>query len=140
MKKLFLLLILMLSVVTFAQSDLPEIGSLEDLKGKTRYYLNSPAKERKQILKELDTKKTGLELVSNPDDADFIVEYKVLDSKEKPFLISSSITSTTAQLDVYFYRDGKKIMAWSEGKTSSFRTEPYLALPRQLIKDLKKLK
>ena len=80
-------------MAAFGQSDLPEIGNISDIKGKTKFYLVAGAQDRKQILREFNRGKNGLQLVNKPEDADFIVEYRELNNKEKHVLGDMTITS-----------------------------------------------
>jgi hypothetical protein len=125
------ILCLLLAFPALAQSDLPVIGQLSDIRGKTHYYLTAPAQERKLLLKEMDKLKSGLILVGNPDEAEFFIEYS-----EKP---EQSEFGRNGQMDVYIYREKRKVVVWSEGKLSNGTTPPYLVLPRRFVKDYKKM-
>lgn len=122
-------LILLLAIAGIAQSDLPDIGKLSDIQGKTKVYLTAEAPRLKYIKKEFDKQKT-LQAVDKPSDADFIIEYRVLRVDR---VTSLEMLSETGQMDVYFYRDGKKVIAWSEGKYSSLRPG-YVLLMREFLK------
>ena len=51
------LFILVFSAIAFAQSDLPQIGKIDDIKGKTKFYLVAHAFNSKYILKRLIKRK-----------------------------------------------------------------------------------
>lgn len=142
MKNLFLTIIasfvLAMAISGQVPAAYPDHGQISDIHGKTKFYLKAPAKERGSLLKEL-LKKTDLVEVTKVEDADFVIDYQTLNNKEKPTGEGSSVTSITGQMDVYYFRDGRQIVVWSEGKTASWSRAPYLALPRKFLKELRQI-
>jgi hypothetical protein len=132
-------LFIFLSLVLPAYAQLPDKGTVADLKGKTRYYLDADADAAKPISKEL--KRRGFTEVSKAADADFVIEFRTLSQKEKgdPVFHVQTNTVRRCEMTAYFIRDGQKVVAWSgvkEGGEWSLRAE--LALPRRFVDDLKK--
>lgn len=112
-----LLLILALAFCAFGQSDLPIIGQISDIKNFKKVYLVIESTEdRKMILLALKKKKSTLEVVGDPKDADFFLEFKTLARQDKKVLIGSQYTET-GEMHAYFYNsEKKKVVAWSESK------------------------
>lgn len=111
MKILLPLILLVLSTFAFAQSDLPEIGKLDDLKGKTKVYVIADGDARKAMVKKLTEAK--FTIADKAEDAEFFAEYRTL--SRQPIAIAG--TTETGQLDVFIYRDKKKVIAWSASST-----------------------
>jgi hypothetical protein len=128
MKKLLPLIFLVFVSSAFAQSDLPDIGSLADIKGKTKLYIIADAESRKPIIKRIDKQK-GLAIVNKPDEAEFFLEYKTL-SRER--ITSLEIPFDTGQLDAFCYHDKKKVIAWSQSKIGGY---PPDALIKRFLKE-----
>jgi hypothetical protein len=103
------LLLLILTVAATAQTDFPDIGSIADIKGKNKVYIVMDTDHLKMVRKEVSKTFT---IVTKPTEADFFLEYKVLRlSKSAPPV---NTESETGQLDVFFYKDKKKVVAWSD--------------------------
>lgn len=127
-----LLLLVLFASVTFGQ--LPDKGSISDLKGKTKVYVVATTNNARYIEKEL--KKT-FQIVQKAADAEFFLEYKILSIMKSGSL---GLDDETGQLDAYFYQDKTKVVAWSESASSGFRNEPNVTLPRKFVKAWKSLK
>ncbi len=99
MKKLLPVFILMFASFAAAQSELPEIGTLADVRGLTKVYVaTEEGRDRKWILKEFKKYKQ-LEIVNRPQDAQLFMEYRTPDKA-----VYSGLTSTstyTGQMNVY---------------------------------------
>lgn len=115
MNKLLILgfLVLLFSVSGSAQADLPEIGTLADIKGKTNVYIVADGESLKAILKKL--KGSPLVVVTKATEADFFLEYKTIARDQ---VAGSGMTLETGQIDVYIYRDKTKVIAWSDSKVA----------------------
>lgn len=111
MKKLIPLFLLVLSSFAIAQSDLPETGKLEDVKGKTKVYVIADGDARKAMVKKLSDAK--MTIADKADEAEFFAEYRTL--SRQPIAIAG--TTETGQLDIFIYRDKKKVIAWSASST-----------------------
>lgn len=109
--------IVALSGKIYAQSDLPVIGSLEDIKGLSKVYVIADTDSRKAIVKEIESSK-GLSIVGDPADAEFFLEYKSI-SKDTRQTGIFRVTSEKGQLEAFVNRGGKKIVAFSESTTGS---------------------
>lgn len=131
MRKLIPLFILAFSFAAFGQTDLPDIGSLADIKGKTKVYIVTDAQNLKQVLKGLKDQSTIVR-VDRPDDADFFMEYKEIADRKQ--VTSLKLDVITGQMDVYFYRDKRKVVAWSESKAASMKW-PSLILTERFVKE-----
>lgn len=136
MKLLLPLLLLIFAGATFGQSDLPELGEIKDITGKTKFYLSADAVNHKPILKEISKNKPPLEFVNKPTDAEFFIEYKMLTHER---VTSLDIPAETGQMDIYFYRESKKVVVWSKSSSASFKM-PSVDLIRKFLKEFKKLK
>lgn len=99
------LLILLFAVSAYAQ--LPDRGSLADIKGLSKVYIIADPDSLKRI--EKHTAKI-FKSVNSPDDAEFFIEYKTL---ERERVTSLQIPTETGQMDVYINRKDKKVIAWS---------------------------
>jgi hypothetical protein len=130
MKTLIPLIIVLLSAAAYAQSDLPDVGSIADLKGKTKVYIVADAQNTKWILKGLKDH-PELVRVDHPDDAEFFLEYKETQQRQQ---VNSLFTMVTGQLDVYFYRDKRRVVAWSDSKVSAMKW-PSLTLTEKFAKE-----
>jgi hypothetical protein len=122
--KLALFLIAMLAPAAFAQTDLPTIGTLEAIKGKSKFYVVANQEDREQIIKTLGKRK-DLAATGLPEEAEFFIEYREL--KRDSFGMVGTIA--TGQMDIYVNRDGKKLIAWSGTATEgAFKS----AVPKEL--------
>lgn len=100
--------IITLTFVAFGQEDLPIIGKVSDLTGKTKVYLVSPTtKSRERIQKVLDKDKY-FQIVSDSKEADFILEFKPISKTRYPI-------EDSAEMTAYFYNSEKrKVVVWSQ--------------------------
>lgn len=132
MKYLLPLIILTFVQINLAQeSNLPDHGSIADLKGKTKAYIIADAENTKQILKGLKNQKV-LIVVNRPEDAEMFLDYK--ETAPRSSVTSLEMSSITGQLDVYIYRQKRKIIAWSDSKVSALRW-PSLSLTKRFVKE-----
>lgn len=127
MSRLLPLIILIFAATAFAQSDLPEMGSLKDISGKTKVYIACDAANEKLILKEFKKQKS-LVRVDRPDDSEFVIEFNTTNHEEAASLYSS-ITSEEGEMDVYIFRDKKKVIVWRDSAKTG-----WAAPATQLIK------
>lgn len=107
------LVLLVAPMVVFSQTDLPITGSIDDIKNRSKVYLIADNESRKAILKQLEKQKV-FAIVNKPDDAEFFIEYKTISRQQ---LSMFGGTTETGQMDVYIFRDNKKVIAWSESTT-----------------------
>jgi hypothetical protein len=137
MLKIVLLTLLLFPVAAYSQ--LPDKGSIADIAGKTRFYLDTEADQAKLIRHEL--KKSGLKEVTSVNEADFVIEFHILSQKEKPMtggLFPDSNTVRRGEMNVYYLRDGKKVVVFSDVKEGgSFSRPAASALPRRFLAELK---
>ena len=128
------LFILVFSAAAFAQSDLPQIGKLDDIKGKTKFYLVADTFHSKLMLKEI-AKQKALIRVDRAEDAEFFIEYKAL--SRQPFGETVHI-SETGELRVYFYKDDKKkVIVWADTHNShDIQPTPSDDLMRKFLKEI----
>jgi hypothetical protein len=110
------IIILMLALAAFGQTDLPIIGKVSDLTGKTKVYLLAETtKSREKIQKILNKDKT-FQIVADAKDADFILEFKPI-SKTQPASLGIGRFEDVAEMTAYFYNPEKrKVVAWSMTK------------------------
>lgn len=126
-----LLFILFLSLAHFAQ-DLPDKGSIDELKGKTKAYLIADnATSEKHIMKQLVKSKT-FTVVKSADDAEFFIEYRTL-NKPEPGGSVSAMLSEEGQMDIFYKRGDKKVIVWSDVDMGG---APYRSLARKAVKAL----
>jgi len=120
MKKLLPIIFLFaLSVWVFAQTDLPIIGKIADIKTFNKVYLSAPStQDRNFMIKMLKKEKSKLEIVDDPKDAEFFLEYREVARQEKSGLLNIGRDYTeTGEMSAYFYNaDKKKVIAWSKTK------------------------
>jgi hypothetical protein len=125
MKLTPILFVLFFAVTAFGQSSLPDKSQTTDLKDKTKYYLDAEADQAKLIRKAL--KGAGLIEVMKADDAEFVLEFRILSEKEKPGLGGMFPTSNTVrrgQLEAYYYRNGRKVVVFSDIKEGGGFSRP----------------
>ena len=119
----------------FGQTDQPIIGSLSEIRGLTKYYVEANTVDRDKIRKELKSV-SQFEPVNDPSEAQFFVAYKTI-SERTGGSIPYSIA--TGQMDVYFLRDGKKVLAWSaSGSAGGYKAAVAGKLSGQFKKAFKK--
>ena len=129
-----LAVILVFSAIGFGQTDLPITGSLPDIKDLSKLYLVADNKSRKAILKQFEKQKVFV-IVDKPDDAELFIEYKTI--SRQPFAMMG--TTETGQMDVFIYRDKRKVMAWSESTTGGgFKGDTANRLIKKFLKVTKK--
>jgi hypothetical protein len=116
MKKLLpIIFAFILSVSVFGQTDLPILGKINDLQGKSKVYLLAASTTSREMMQKVLDKNKSFEIVSDPNDADFILEFKQISNK--------SDYDDTGELAAYFFNsDKRKIIAWSESKNYFKRT------------------
>lgn len=129
------IIILTAAAFSYAQTDLPDRGSIEEIKGKSQYYLVSDAESRKLLIKPLQKQK-GLTETGQAKQADFVLEYKTLNVQ---YVSDLRIPSETGQLDVYYLREGRKVIVWSDSAYSGFRKTPQQSLVEKFLKALSKI-
>ena len=121
------LLILLFAIPVFAQP--PTYGELSEIEGKTVYYLVADdSRVRAVIEKEIGSL---LKPARDPEKAELFVEYKVL-AREETNSIWGQLE--TGELRVYYYRDKKQIVVWSESMKD---TAVPKGTPRKLAKKLR---
>lgn len=118
MKILFLTcLFLLFTFAAVGQSELPVIGKIDDIKSFRKVYIAADStKDRELILKALKKKKAKLEVVGDPKDAEFFLEFKTLSRQNKTELVGGSYTENGEMTAYYYSADKKKTIAWSETK------------------------
>lgn len=132
MKYLLPLFLALFGCVASGQIDLPDKGSLADIKGKTKVYLAADAFNLKLMVKEFH-KQTVLHEVGSAKDADFIIEYKTT------FQSSQGLLGVeTGEVDVYVLRDNKKIIVWSESAKNGLNL-PSTTLTKKFLKAFQKV-
>ena len=129
MKRLLPFFILLFAATMFGQSDLPDKGSLEDIKGKSKAYLVSDTLNAKVIVKEI-TKDKSLTLIDKADEADFVIEFKSISSEP---VGQTGMSIMTGQMDVYIFRAGKRMIVWTDSAQKS-TSYPSVALINRFIK------
>ena len=120
------------SALAQAADGPPVIGDLGDIKGMTRIYIVADAEPRKHLGIELTKKGSPFEIVADPERAQVFVEYRVMDRRT---VTSLDMLLEQGQLDVYIYREGRKVLAWSETKSAGY---PARALVKEFLKDARK--
>jgi len=119
-----------------AQEKLPEYGNIADLTGMNKIYVSADStNSRKFILDELK-KYPALQLVTSPDEAEFILECKQTGHIIVPEILGRE--NPTFEMVAYTLKDGRRRVAWSETKTS-LRPATSL-LTRDFVKALKKIR
>jgi hypothetical protein len=137
MKYLLPIFLLLFAGCVFAQSDLPEIGKIEDVKGKSKVYLIADGESKKAMVKKLDA--SPFVVVGKSDEAEIFIEYKTI--SRQPFGILPGATTETGQLDVFLFRDKKKIIGWSGSQTGGgFGGDTASKLLSKFVKELSKKK
>lgn len=117
--KIYLLLLMsfLFTFPAYGQSDLPIVGDISEIKSLKKVYLvTESSSDRKMILLALKKKKSTLEVVNNPDNADFFLEFKTLSRQDKKVLIGSEYTEEGEMTAYYFNKDKRKVIAWAESK------------------------
>ena len=136
MKRNFSVAVLMLvalvlgAFVVSAQEKRPDYGTIADLKGLTKVYVNAPSTERRKIILAELKKAPSLTVVNSPDQAEFFLEYRVIDETHPMAMLNF----VKAEMAAYTVKDGRKRIAWSETKGETNRAD----LPRAFVKALKK--
>lgn len=116
----------------FGQTNLPEVGTLDALKGKTKVYLIADGESKKSITKKLDKLLT---IVGVPADAEFFLEYTIIDRDRVAGMIME-----TGQIDAFYYRDKIKVIAWTGSKVGGgFKGDTPWALADRFARAYKKL-
>lgn len=128
------LLLLLFVIPVFAQTELPDRGDITDLRGKTKVYVVADSIHRKGIEAVLSK---SFSLVNKPADAEIILEYKILSSEPIGTL---GMTIEDGQLDAYYYKNGRKTVAWSDGVgASGIHWNAGEKLAKRFIKEFKKM-
>jgi hypothetical protein len=125
MKTIFLFLLL---TVTAYSQELPEYRDIKALEGKTKVYVAADTRDRETIIKELK-KEPKLSIVDKPDDAEFVLAYRLTATDRTNSLLSL----LTGQLDVYF-TETSRVIAWSREASTSLNV-PAKELAKKFLKD-----
>lgn len=137
MKILFSLTLIFfaLTVNSFTQ-ELPEYGKLAEIKGKKLVYLATDNPDgRKQILGVLSSR-SKLTVVDRTEDAEFFIAYKVAGKFETKSALS--LPSDIGQIDVYYLRNEKRVIVFSETNISPLRDQAAENLTKKFLKALVK--
>lgn len=118
-------LILLFAICTFGQ--LPEIGDVQDLKGKTKIYIDADAANYKRIVKEV---KKPFAVVARAENAEFIVSFGTTQSGS-----AGNLAYEQGEMTVYFYRDKTKVIAWRDSAKTGLKW-PSVTLTRRFLKQL----
>jgi hypothetical protein len=112
-----IILTLLFTCTAFGQDNLPVLGKIDEIKTFKKVYIDTESsQDRKFILMALKKKKSDLEVVGDPKDAQFFLTFKTLSRQDKKVLIGSEYTET-AEMTVYYYNsDKRKVVAWSQNK------------------------
>ena len=130
-----LIAILVFAFAAFGQSDLPDKGSLSDIVGKTKVYIVADGDAAKVIQKQIN-KSDVLSGVSKADDAEIFVEYRSLARNSLP---PTGIQTETGQIDVCYFREKRKVIAWSGSHTGgAFKGDAANYLIKKFLKELSK--
>ncbi len=130
---LTLTVILVFSAIGFGQTDLPITGSIADIKDLSKIYVVADNESRKAILKQVKKQKIFV-IVDNPDDAELFIEYKTISRRTVAMM-----TTETGQMDVFIYRDKRKVIAWSDSSTGGgFNGDTANGLIKKFLKVTKK--
>ncbi len=96
----------------------PVYGTIQDIKGYNRVYVSvENADSRERIIKALN-KAAQFQIVNDPDDAQIVIEYKVL-SRDKTADGGDTDLRVRAQMNVVYVKGKKRTIAWSD--TSEFK-------------------
>ena len=132
-----LLFILLFAGFAYSQTDLPDRGSLKDIQGKTKFYVDADEPARKSIIKALTDKSSSFVVADKPAEAEFFVFYKIL-SRDEVVREPAPGFIEKGQLDVYIFRDSKKTIVWStSGYGSGMRPDTPLSLAKNFVKAVK---
>lgn len=120
-----------------AQQEHPELGKLDELKGKSKIYIAAQdGTARDAIVKALG-KKPVLTVVGKPDEAEFFLEYTTIARDTRTSL---GMVSETGRLDAYYYRDGKKVVAWTKTHVGAgYRGDTPGDITKKFLKEWRKL-
>lgn len=100
------------NVITEPQGP-PTYGSLNDLKGFNRIYVDvENAESRERIIKALN-KSSQFQIVSDPDDAQIILEYKTL-TRDNNSDTSDTDLRVKSQMNAVVIKNNKRVIAWSD--------------------------
>lgn len=134
MKTTLVLVFFLLGSSILAQSDFPKYGTLADLDGLSKYYINADAEAKEQIEKRL--KKLGWKAVGDPVEAEIFVEYRELAQNETLFM-----RLARGQMDIFIFRDGSRVVAWSKvASGGAYKGNVAHKLSGQFLDALKKRK
>lgn len=124
-----LILLLFLATAAFSQ-DLPDKGDISEVKGKTKIYVVADdADATKHITKQIQKKK-GLTVVNSADDAEIFFDYRTIERADQAAGIAGMF-GEKGQLDIYYRKDGKKVIVWSDTDTGA---NPKFSLTKKAIK------
>jgi hypothetical protein len=123
------LLLLLLTIPAFAQSDLPDRGDIADIKGKTKVYVAADGEHYDAITKALAKHFT---LSPKAADADFFLAYESL---SRDVVGPSRMHLEKGQLTAYYYRDKTKVIAWSDHRVGGgFKADTSKELVKRFLK------
>jgi hypothetical protein len=92
---------------------LPVYGTIADIKSYTRIYVYAEdAESRERIIKSLKDA-PQLQIVGNPQEAQIILEYKVL-SRDSNMDRGDKDIRVKSQLSAIYINSGKRVVAWSD--------------------------
>ncbi len=113
---LALISLLLISLPVFAQDELPERGSIADIKGLTNFYVATDDDDAyKAIARTLKNYK-AVEVVSTAKDAEFFLEYKVLTRDVAPGRGGADLAKRS-QLRAIVKRGDSRVISWTETET-----------------------
>lgn len=132
MRKLILLLPLLFVAEMFSQSDLPIIGDIAEIKGRTKIYVAvEAADDRKLILKEFTKNKT-FTVVNDPADAEFFMTMRSLSKVDKTVMFGRDYEERDEAQVYYIRADGKKIVVWQDTETYTAPSGMIVSMPNSM--------
>ena len=122
-----LLLVAVFAFTASARSDLPIIGNISDVIGKTRMYLATQETDsRRIVVQAIKKNKMPFEVVGDPNDADFIFEVH-----ELPLLAAGRQHQKRHEAQAYYFREGRRVIACSDTETMDFSGGGTLSRPNE---------
>ena len=102
---------------TGQSNTLPIYGKIEEIKWFQKVYVHADNENSRERILNALLKDKALQVVGDPNEAQILLEYKVL-SHESSIEQGSRHMNEKSQLTASYFKDGKRVTAWSD--TSEF--------------------
>lgn len=128
--------------------DYPEYGTLADIKGMRKIFVHAEDTDSRNLIIKMLTAYEGLEVVSNPREAEIVLEFITLTrdvaANRGPYARGASMALKSQMQAIVRKAEGVKLIAWTETETLDVKNAFTFSAPNEInlthhfVRDLQK--